>query len=302
MKRHNTRGITAVMGLFLALLTAGPTGAGETTPAAVQDAAAEPEVGADTAGTPEQETAPPAADVEALVRESQNPLSKIISMPFQGHFNYGIGPRNQTQYLMNIQPVLPLMLSEDILMINRLILPVVSNPGHYTGGDREWGLADTNYTAWLSPARGGKVLWGAGVSLNLPTATEDSMGTDRWAAGPSFVVVVFPGKWTIGGGIHNVWSFAGSGPHDVNNFYTQIFANYNIGQGWYVGTLPIITADWNAPDNGWMVPIGGTVGKGFRVGSQMLDVNIGYYHYMVRPDAAPRSKMMITFKLLWPKK
>jgi len=30
-------------------------------------------------------------------------------------------------------------------------------------------------------------------------------------------------------------------------------------------------------DNGW-VSIGGTVGKGFRIGKQMMGFNIGYYH------------------------
>jgi len=128
------------------------------------------------------------------------------------------------------------------------------------------------------------------------------MGADKWALGPSFVVVTFQGKWTLGGVIHNVWSVGGSGKKETNNFYTRIFANYNIGGGWYAGSLPIITANWYAPDDGWMIPIGGTVGKEFRIGRQMSDFNIGCCHHTKRPPGAPRSKVMFIFKFLWPRK
>ena len=294
-----------VLAVFLTVLAAGTVIAGEAAPA--PGGASPSEIGAvepaakDSGVAGEEEPKGELDAVEKMVRESQNPLSKVYSLPLQGHINMGIGPKLQTQYVMNIQPVVPVPLSDKLLMINRLILPVMSNPGYYTGGDRQWGLSDTSYTAWLSPNTPGTFLWGAGVACTLPTATEDSMGSDMWAFGPSFVMVIFAGKFVMGGVFQNTWSTGGSGKHDTNTFFSQIFINYNIGDGWYVSTMPIFTADWNAEDR-WVVPIGATVGKGFKLGGQMIDVNLGYYHNVMRPDTAPRSKVLFTLKFLWARK
>ncbi|HHQ49021.1 MAG TPA: neuromedin U [Acidobacteria bacterium] len=299
------RETSTVLAMFLTVLVAGTVNAGVTAPtpggaSPSETSAAGSAVGESEAANEEQ----PKGEldtVEKMVRESQNPLSKVYSLPLQGHINMGIGPKLQTQYVMNIQPVVPVPLSDKLLMINRLILPFMSNPGYYTGGDRQWGLSDTSYTAWLSPNKPGTFLWGAGVACTLPTATEDSMGNDKWAFGPSFVMVIFKGKFVMGGVFQNTWSTGGSGRHDTNNFFSQIFINYNIGGGWYVSTMPIFTADWNAEDT-WVVPIGATIGKGFKLGGQMIDFNLGYYHNVVRPDAAPRSKVLFTLKFLWARK
>jgi len=309
MNVRNASWSAFVSAVFLVALAASPAEAHEGTPvpAGEQGAApAEPETAVDDEASERLEAEIAAAKneeemVEAMVRESQNPLSKVISLPFQGNVNMGIGPDYQTGYLMNIQPVMPVTLSDKLLMINRLILPVMGNPSFYTGEDRQWGLGDANYTAWLSPNKPGKVLWGAGMSFVLPTGTEPSMTADKWAMGPSLVVVMMPGKWTMGGVFQNTWSVGGSGERDTNAFFSQVFANYNIGNGWYVGSLPIFTANWEA-DDPWTLQIGGTVGKGFRLGKQMIDCNIGYYKNFKRPATAPRSKVMFIFKLLWARK
>jgi hypothetical protein len=55
------------------------------------------------------------------------------------------------------------------------------------------------------------------------------------------------GPWVAGALANNIWSFGGTSgasgtPYDT--FPVQPFANYNFGGGWYVGTSPIITANW----------------------------------------------------------
>jgi hypothetical protein len=42
---------------------------------------------------------------EELAKETQNPVANLISVPFQNNFNFGIGPNDATQWVLNVQPV-----------------------------------------------------------------------------------------------------------------------------------------------------------------------------------------------------
>ena len=54
-----------------------------------------------------------------------------------------------------------------------------SRPGIRPGEDRSNGLGDINFTAFLSPANPGKVIWGVGPIALFPTATDDDLGNDK---------------------------------------------------------------------------------------------------------------------------
>jgi hypothetical protein len=51
------------------------------------------------------------------------------------------------------------------------------------------GIGDTVFTAFLSPAKPGKWIWGAGPVAQLPTNTGNELGNGNWGLGPSFVVL-----------------------------------------------------------------------------------------------------------------
>jgi len=122
----------------------------------------------------------------------------------------------------------------------------------------------------------------------FPTATDDALGADKWGAGASVVLLAMPGKWVIGSLISNVWSFAGSGDQDVNLFTWQYFINYNMPNGWYLTSAPIITANWEADsDNTWTVPFGGGIGKIIKIGSQPINAQMSGYYNAVTPDFGP---------------
>ncbi len=109
--------------------------------------------------------------------------------------------------------------------------------------DRTNGLGDTTFTAFLSPKKPGKLLWGVGPVLLFPTATAKELGNDKFGLGPSVVILGMPGKWVIGSLFNNVWSVAGAGSKDVNLFTWQYFINYNLPKGWYLSSAPIMTAN-----------------------------------------------------------
>src|SRR4029077_7157372 len=81
----------------------------------------------------------------------------------------------------------------------------------------------------------GKLMWGIGPAFAIPTATNNVLGQGKFRIGPSAVVLVQPGKWTIANLVNNVWSVAGSGSRPpVNQMLDQYFITRNLNKGWYV--------------------------------------------------------------------
>src|SRR6185295_18457562 len=98
-----------------------------------------------------------------------------------------IGSFSRTQDVLNIQPVIPMGISENWNLITRTIVPVVSQPDIAREEGIENGLGDLNPTFFFSPSKPGALIWGVGPSLSLPTATNTVLGTGKWSAGPSVV-------------------------------------------------------------------------------------------------------------------
>ena len=171
------------------------------------------------------------------------------------------------------------------------------------GDDREFGLGDTTFTAWLSPRKPEKWIWGVGPVALLPTATDDALGSDKWGIGPSAVVLTMSGKWVVGSVFSNVWSFSGSGDQDVNLFTWQYFINYNLPNGWYLVSAPIITSNWEADSSDkWTVPFGGGIGKVFKIGKQPININAQAFYNVEKPDYGPDWSARLQVQLLFPKK
>jgi hypothetical protein len=137
-----------------------------------------------------------------------------------------------------------------------------------------FGSGDMTPTFFLSRAKPCKLIWGAGPVFVLPTATSKVLGQGKLSLGPSIVALLQPGAWTIGALINNAWSVAGpSGRRPVSQMTLQYFVNYNLKKGWYLSSAPIISANWKgASGNVWTVPVGGGVGRVFRLGLQPLNV------------------------------
>jgi hypothetical protein len=252
-----------------------------------------------------------------LAKKSQNPIANMISLPLQNNTNFGAGPVGETTSNdFNVQPVYPLGLGK-MTLINRFILPIsyqgefvpdrpVNPPPGIVPPDQlgtKSGLGDTSYTAFFAPAGAGPVTWGAGPALGIPTATEDRLGSGKWSIGPSAVIFAVVGKWTLGGLAQNTWSFAGDEDRsDVNFFFSQYFVNYNLGEGWYLSSAPIITASWEAEsDERWTVPFGGGVGRLIRLGKMPVDLQAQVFYYAVKPENGPDWGFRLQFKMLFPK-
>lgn len=237
---------------------------------------------------------------EDLENKIQNPIANLISIPFQNNMDFSIGPDDRTRNTLNIQPVIPFSLNEDLNLITRTIVPIISQP--LGEDDSEFGLGDINLSLFLTSANPSKIIFGGGIALGFPTATNEILGTEKWTAGPSFVVLVQPEGWTIGAIAQNTWSYAGSDDRgDVNFFYSQIFATKNLENGWYLNSAPIITSNWEAASGQqWTVPIGAGFGKLIRLGKLPVNAQAGYYYNVVTPDFGPESQLRFQVVLLFP--
>jgi hypothetical protein len=220
-----------------------------------------------------------------LAKAVQNPVADLISVPFQNNTSYNIGTNERAANTLNIQPVIPVHLSERLLLITRTILPITYQPDLTSTGGGSSGVGDINPTFFFSPARPGKLIWGVGPAFLLPTATQRSVGTGKWSAGPAAVVLIQPDPWTIGVLASQVWSFAGPSDRSTVSLMTvQYFVNYNLAHAWYLTSSPILTFNWEAPSSEeWLVPFGGGIGKIFKLGKLPLNGSLQAY-YNVRSD------------------
>ena len=242
---------------------------------------------------------------EDLQKATQNPVANLISIPFQNNTDFNIGPFGREKNTLNIQPVVPLSLNENVNLIVRWITPLLFQPDITQPRLGTVGLGDMNPSFFVVPVKAAALIWGIGPTFLLPTATDDTLGTGKFSIGPTAVALAQPGHWTIGLLASNAWSVAGpSSRPDVNLFTLQYFLNYNLAKGWSIGTSPILTANWNASSgNVWTIPAGLVIAKVFKIGAQSMNASAGYFYNAVRPDnpPSPKSQLRIQLSLLFPK-
>jgi hypothetical protein len=257
---------------------------------------------------------------EALAAAAQNPVAAMYSLPFQNNTYFGAGPNHdKTANVLNIQPVLPITVG-GWNIISRTIMPVIYVPKINAGGPsglgenttaaatprgipETFGLGDINQTFYFSPAAASELIWGMGPSVNLPTATDRVIGSGKLSVGPAAVALVMPKPWVIGLLGRQLFSIAGpSGRADVNQTLLQPFINYNLPEGWYLTSSPIITANWSAPSGQqWSVPIGGGGGKIFKINGQPINASLQAYRYVERPSGGPDWALRFQMQFLFPR-
>ncbi len=224
-----------------------------------------------------------------LAKKLQNPIGDLISVPFQNNTNFNVGPNKGTQDILNIQPVIPIHLNQDWNLITRTILPLVWSPSFQPAQSVPFGLAPTTVSAFLSPKNPANGwVWGVGPIAELPTITNKTLGSNVWGLGPAIVVVKLAGPIVAGALINNVFSLGGtSGPAGTKYslFTFNPFINYNFGGGWFIGAVPIVTANWLSGGEKWTLPGGAQAGRLIKLGGKLpVNLLVGAYYNALRPQ------------------
>jgi len=244
------------------------------------------------------------ADSDAdLAKKLANPISALISVPFQYNADSDIGSANGNKTTLNIQPVYPFEMSKDWNIISRTILPVVSqhDVSGYSGDQS--GLGDTTQSLFFSPKQptAGGMVWGVGPVFLIPTATEPELGAEQWGLGPTGVALIQKGPWTYGGLANHIWSVGGdnSAP-SISSTFLQPFVSYITPTKTTFTLNSESTYNWKTSQ--WSVPVNGGISQLFKGGNTPMSIGAFLRYYLRSPDSGPHGwGLRIVYVLLFPK-
>ncbi len=245
-----------------------------------------------------------AQDTPSVAREAKNPLANLINLQFLYDANLNIGPEDKTQDVFTIQPVIPFSVSANWSVITRTIFPLIAQPGLTAGEGWTRGPGDTQLSAFLSPARTGRLVWGVGPVFQIPSASNDALGQGKWGAGPTAAAQWSGELWTFGALINNIWSFAGNDSRPaVNQMQLQPEVNYNFRRDpdGYFSFSPTITANWKASGSErWTVPVSLGVGQLVKFGKQSVNFQATAYYNVIAPADTSNWTLELEVQFLYP--
>lgn len=218
-----------------------------------------------------------------LAKKLANPISSLISVPFQNNSDYGIGEFNGSRNTLNFQPVVPIKINENLNLISRAVIPIISQY-NITGRDtKQSGIGDAVVSAFFSPSKSEKLTWGIGPSLLLPIGTNEFLTGKKFGMGPTAVALKQINGITIGALVNQIWSVAGAQDRaDISQMFIQPFFNYNWPSGAGIGGNFEFTQNWKASTTTvWFNP---TISGVTSLGKQKTQLAIGPRINLAAPD------------------
>jgi hypothetical protein len=240
------------------------------------------------------QAAPGGPSADELAKKLANPVSSLISVPFQLNFDGGYADGG-SRWTLNVQPVIPFALSAKWSLISRTIVPVITQSG---GGDRHSGFGDITQSLFFSPkAAPGGWMWGAGPVLHVPVGA-DAFSADQWGIGPTAVAVKQVGSWSYGALVNHKWGLSGDSGSDESVTFLQPFVSRGLGKGVTVTTNLESTYDWVAAQ--WTIPLNLQASRVTKLGSQRVSVFGGVRAYLEAPDGGPDWGLRMGLTLVYP--
>lgn len=248
--------------------------------------------------------APTAEDATELAKKLSNPIADLVSVPFQMNWESGVGPNEQTRFILNVQPVMPFTLNKDWNMIARVIMPFVNQPPIAAGLPADFGMSDVLASFFFSPSNSAAFTWGVGPAISLPSTTQPTLGTEKWSAGPTFVILKQQSGWTVGVLANQVWSFAGNKDRaDVSQMFLQPFVAYTTKTLWTLTVQSESTANWKADGaDRWTIPANVLIAKLSTFGVFPASYQLGGGVFVAGPANGPTWKLRTAMTILLPRR
>jgi hypothetical protein len=222
-------------------------------------------------------------------------VPNFFALPIELEFDSGA--QNGDASILRIMPLYSFPSFNKWKLVNLDLLTLADAPGGRPGwpgnpepipGNQVFGLTDLLHASFYTPSRSGKLIWGLGGLFTIPTASDSKLGSGKWSAGPAFRIGYRTGLWNLGAFGGQSWSFAGDDHRkDVSQFIVRGTIRRQMPNNWYFVSAPIVTANWKASSEKWLVPLGGGFGKVFNIDSYPWAVSLQGYYNVIKPVGAP---------------
>jgi hypothetical protein len=240
-------------------------------------------------------------DEADLAKKLNNPVASLTSLPLQLNYDCCFGPSDGGRETLNIQPVIPTSLGANWNLIVRTILPVIHQDRVTPQNDPATGLGDTTQSFFFSPkeTKNG-IVWAIGPALLWPTGSA-GLGSGKWGAGPTALILRQEGGWTYGMLVNHIWSYADAGDHhrpEVSATFLQPFLSWTSAKHTTFGVNTESSYDWTT--GVWTAPINLTVAQLYQFGGHPVQLTAGARAYAASADQGPGWGLRFTTTVLFP--
>ena len=208
-----------------------------------------------------------APSAEELAKSLANPNTPLASQNFKLQYRTFKGDLpgadDESGTTLLYQPAFPFPLDSGALVFFRPAIPIILDQPVFdvAGGDfeSEAGLGDIGFDLAYGRTTESGLVWAAGIVSVLPTATEDTLGPDKWNLGPEFLIGKISSKYVLGALTTYQTDVGGSGDADISITTINAFATLLPGGGWNIGSAPIMSYDHE--NSQWTLPLNLAFGK-----------------------------------------
>lgn len=225
-----------------------------------------------------------------LAKKLANPIANLISLPIQANYDENYGPNEEgSVWRTNVQPVIPVSINPEWNVISRTIVPLLDQKNVPVQGINESGVGDIVQSFFFSPKAptSDGWLWGVGPVFMFDSASDDTLGSGKWGAGPTAVALKQDSGWTYGMLANHIESFAGDNDRShVSATFVQPFLAYIFDAT--KTTLSMnseSTYDWS--DRQWSTSINAGVYQMLKLGAQIMQVGVGGRYWVEAPEYGP---------------
>lgn len=235
---------------------------------------------------------------EELAKKLSNPVSSMISVPLQWNYDCCYGPNDGQRLTLNVQPVVPFRLSDDWNLIVRTIMPIVYQGSPAPGVGAQSGVSDITQSFFFAPEAKDGLTWAVGPVFLWPVGTEE-LGTQKWGAGPTALVLKQDGPASFGLLANHIWSYAGDEDRDdVNQTFLQPFYSYTTKSATTYGLNLESTYNWETKT--WSIPLNMTITKVYKFGEQRVSIGAGARVHLEDEPGAPEWGLRAIATFLFP--
>jgi hypothetical protein len=232
---------------------------------------------------------------DEVARELANPNSPLASLTFKNQFRWYDGSLpgadDQHNYTLLFQPVFPFDLGKtdsggSATLFVRPAFPLLVDQPVFDPAtmrfDGSTGLGDIGFDIGYGVTEPNGILWALGMVGTLPTATDDDLGGEQLRLGPEVLLAKLEDWGLYGIFPSHQWNIAGDGTqYSVSQ--VQLFLSFLPGNGWKVGTTPIINYNWVSDE--WTVPLNLSVSKTVKWGNTPVNLGAEINYYIEKPNA-----------------